>query len=63
MRGAVFYRGLASCLVAAFVFAAPLARAQDDPVVARVNGAEIRQSDLAIIDEDVGAQARNLAER
>ena len=38
LRGAVFHRGLASCLVAAFVFAAPLARAQDDPVVARVNG-------------------------
>ena len=47
---------IAPCLVAAFLFAAPLARAQDDPVVARVNGTEIRQSDLAVIDEDVGAQ-------
>ena len=46
---------IASCLVAAFLFAAPLARAQDDPVVARVNGTEIRQSDLAIAEEDVGA--------
>lgn len=54
-------RGLmASCLVAAFVLAAPLARAQDDPVVARVNGAEIRQSDLAIAEEDLGNQAAQM---
>jgi peptidyl-prolyl cis-trans isomerase C len=49
-------RGLAGCLVAALVFAAPSARAQDDPVVARVNGTEIHQSDLAIAEEEVGAQ-------
>jgi len=55
LHGAAFYRGLASCLVAAFVFAAPLARAQDDPVVARVNGAEIRQSDLNMAEEDLGS--------
>ena len=42
----------------ALVFAAPLARAQDDPVVARVNGAEISQSDLAVAEEDVGNQSR-----
>ncbi len=36
--------------------AAPLARAQaDDPVVARVNGADIRQSDLALAEEDLGS--------
>ena len=61
LHGAVFYRGLASCLVAAFVFAAPLARAQDDPVVARVNGAEIRQSDLNMAEEDVGNQVAQMA--
>jgi peptidyl-prolyl cis-trans isomerase C len=46
----------ALALVAAFAFAAPLARAQDDPVVARVNGADIKQSDLAIAEEEVGGQ-------
>ena len=61
LHGAAFYRGLASCLVAAFVFAAPLARAQDDPVVARVNGAEIRQSDLNMAEEDVGNQVAQMA--
>ena len=60
LHGAVS-RGLASCLVAAFVFAAPLARAQDDPVVARVNGAEIRQSDLNMAEEDVGNQVAQMA--
>ena len=29
-------------------------RAQDDPVVARVNGTDIRQSDLAMAEEDLG---------
>ena len=44
-------------LVAALaITAAPLARAQaDDPVVARVNGADIRQSDLALAEEDLGS--------
>jgi peptidyl-prolyl cis-trans isomerase C len=44
------------CVVAAclLVFAAPV-RAQDaDPVVARVNGAEIRASDVAIAEEEMG---------
>ena len=59
--GAVSHHGLACCLVAAFVFAAPLARAQDDPVVARVNGVEIRQSDLAVAEEDVGNQVAQMA--
>jgi peptidyl-prolyl cis-trans isomerase C len=57
---AVFYRGLACCLAAAFVFAAPLARAQDDPVIARVNGVEIRQSDLNAAEEDVGGQVAQM---
>src|SRR6185436_9814324 len=60
LRGAVVHRGLA-CLAAAFLFAAPLARAQDDPVVARVNGAEIRQSDLNVAEEEVGNQVAQMA--
>jgi peptidyl-prolyl cis-trans isomerase C len=57
---AVVYRSLAGCLAAAFLFAVPLARAQDDPVVARVDGAEIRQSDLAAAEEDVGNQVAQM---
>jgi peptidyl-prolyl cis-trans isomerase C len=33
---------------------AQFARAADDPVIARVNGVEIHQSDLAMAEEDVG---------
>ena len=39
--------------------AAP-ARAQSDPVVAKVNGVEIRQSDLALAEEDMGQDAQRL---
>src|SRR5205807_3135945 len=45
---------LASAIILALVLCAPLARAQDDPVVARVNGADVRQSDLAMAEEDLG---------
>jgi peptidyl-prolyl cis-trans isomerase C len=48
-------------LIAVFAFSGPLARAQDDPVVARVNGTEIRQSDLAIAEEEVGNQVAQMA--
>ena len=44
-------------LTAAVLFAvlpASLAWAQSDPVVAKVNGVEIRESDLAMAEEDVG---------
>ncbi len=37
------------------VSAAPI-RADDDPVVAKVNGAEIRQSDLALAEEEAAGQ-------
>lgn len=49
-------------LVIAFAFiaaAAPLLAA-DDPVVARVNGAEIRQSDLNLAEEDLGQGAAQI---
>jgi peptidyl-prolyl cis-trans isomerase C len=52
--GAGFPRAFALTVLAALVLAAPLARAQQgDPVVARVNGTEIRQSDLAAAEEDL----------
>jgi peptidyl-prolyl cis-trans isomerase C len=46
---------LGALTIAALVFApATATRAQDDPVIARVNGVDIRQSDIAIAEEDVG---------
>jgi peptidyl-prolyl cis-trans isomerase C len=42
---------------ALLVLSAATALAQDDPVVAKVNGAEIRQSDLALAEEDLGQNA------
>jgi len=44
----------ALAVVAAGTFGVPLLRAQDDPVVARVNGTDVRQSDLAMAEEDLG---------
>jgi peptidyl-prolyl cis-trans isomerase C len=44
----------ASC-VAALLAGTPMARAQDaNPVVAKVNGSEIRQSDIAMAEEELG---------
>ncbi len=60
LRGPFFHRAVAAGLLAAFMFAGPIARAQDDPVVARVNGAEIRQSDLNTAEEDVGNQVAQM---
>ena len=45
---------LPALAVALALVVAPLARAQDDPVVAKVNGADIRASDLAVAEEDLG---------
>jgi len=44
----------AFALVAALVALPVPVRAQDDPVVARVNGTDIRQSDLTMAEEDLG---------
>jgi peptidyl-prolyl cis-trans isomerase C len=41
-------------MIAFIASVAPAAFAQDDPVVAKVNGTEIRQSDLAAAEEDIG---------
>src|SRR5947209_16733020 len=45
---------LVSALAIAAALAMPLARAQDDPLVARINGTDVRQSDLAAAEEDLG---------
>jgi peptidyl-prolyl cis-trans isomerase C len=50
--------GLTASVLALALVLAPAGSAQsaDDPIVAKVNGTEIRQSDLTIAEEDVGAQ-------
>jgi peptidyl-prolyl cis-trans isomerase C len=45
---------VAGCLAMALFAAAPLVRAEDNPVLAKVNGSEIRQSDMAIAEEELG---------
>jgi peptidyl-prolyl cis-trans isomerase C len=48
---------LTGCLAAVLAFAPVLglpARAEDNPVLAKVNGAEIRQSDLTLAEEELG---------
>jgi peptidyl-prolyl cis-trans isomerase C len=47
--------GLAAAVLVQLASAAPVRAADGDPVVARVNGTEIRASDLAIAEEDVGS--------
>ena len=47
----------AAIVALAQVHAQAQAQAQSDPVVAKVNGVEIRESDLAMAEEDIGQQA------
>ena len=55
-------RGTALALIAALaLFAAPASRAQQDPVVARVDGTEIHESDLAIAEEDLAGNMQQMA--
>ena len=60
----VFSRPLVCCALAAAAFLATpaaLVRAQDsDPVVARANGVDIRESDLAYAEEEVGGNIPNM---
>jgi peptidyl-prolyl cis-trans isomerase C len=59
--GAYFRRGAALALIAALaLFAAPASRAQQDPVVARVDGTEIHESDLAIAEEDLAGNMQQM---
>jgi peptidyl-prolyl cis-trans isomerase C len=46
-------------LIAAFIGFAPLPAAADDPVVARVNGVDIKQSDLDFAASEVGSRLGN----
>src|SRR3712207_4961849 len=48
---------------ALFAMAAPVTelRAQADPVVAKVNGTEVKESDLKAAEEDIGAQLPPMA--
>jgi peptidyl-prolyl cis-trans isomerase C len=63
LRPATFRSGLSALRASAFgliaaalfaVLSAGPARSQSDPVIAKVNGAEIHESDLAMAEEDVG---------
>jgi peptidyl-prolyl cis-trans isomerase C len=49
-------RALSAFALTAFLLAPAIARAQDaDAVIARVNGVDIRQSDLALAEDEVGS--------
>jgi len=50
----------AFALVALLSAPVGVSRAQDDPVVARVNGIDIRQSDLAFAEEEIGNNIPNI---
>jgi peptidyl-prolyl cis-trans isomerase C len=52
---------VAATVLAALVLALPaVVGAQTDPVIAKVNGVEVRQSDLTLAEEDMGQQAQQL---
>src|SRR5579859_7853744 len=54
-RGAHIRFAAATCVLAISLFASLPLRAEDDnPVLAKVNGAEIRQSDVALAEEELG---------
>ena len=60
-KRAYFWRSTALVLIAALaLFAAPASRAQQDPVVARVDGTEIHESDLAIAEEDLAGNMQQM---
>ena len=60
--GTILARAFALALTGALVLAAPAARAQQgDPVVAKVNGTDIRESDLAMAEEDLGGNLPQMA--
>ncbi|HTZ01276.1 MAG TPA: peptidylprolyl isomerase, partial [Xanthobacteraceae bacterium] len=53
---------LGAVALAAFLAFSPAVRAQDaDPVIARVNGVDIRQSDLATAEDEVGSSMPQMA--
>ena len=55
-------RAFGALALAAFLAAPAVARAQDsDPVIARVNGIDIRQSDVAVAEDEVGSSMPQMA--
>ena len=55
-------RALGAFALAALLIAPAVAKAQDsDPLIARVNGVEIHQSDLALAEDEVGASMPQMA--
>ena len=50
------------CLAAVLAAGLPV-RAQDNPVLAKVNGVEIRQSDVALAEEDLAPAWRRWTQR
>jgi peptidyl-prolyl cis-trans isomerase C len=58
----IWRAGFAGTLLAALMFSLPPqpVHAQADPVVAKVDGVEIRQSDLTLAEEDMGQQSQQL---
>jgi peptidyl-prolyl cis-trans isomerase C len=55
-------RALGAFALAAFLIAPAVAKAQDsDPVLARVNGVDIHQSDLALAEDEVGGNMPQMA--
>ena len=70
IRPATFWSALSTLRMSAFgliavallaVLPGGPARAQSDPVIAKVNGVEIRESDLAMAEEDVGQSPQTQA--
>lgn len=53
-RAGILAGFLAAALALLLVSAAPLLAQDKDPVIAKVNGTEIRQSDLAVAEEEAG---------
>jgi peptidyl-prolyl cis-trans isomerase C len=54
--------GIAAAVLGTILLALPTSpvRSQADPVIAKVSGVEIRQSDLTLAEEDMGQQAQQL---
>lgn len=57
------YASVLATLIAALLLALPAepVRSQDDPLIATVNGVEIRQSDIALAEQDMGQAAQQLS--
>lgn len=61
MRGGLALALLATCAAAVLMLPQVVRSQTDDPVLARVNGVEIRASDVAVAEQDVGSNLPGLA--